>query len=374
MRLKILFIHNIIAPYRTPLFVALSKEYDIHVVFLERKDKNRKWSQISEQLNFNHSFLNNRNYSLFNKKITINTGLKKIIKEYNPDILVTIDNPPNFITVIHSIFLARRKKIPIIFWTGAFSFYNTFQKNSFKNKLILYAINMVRNLTYSMVDFFWAYSNETKKYLISQFQIDKKKIKVGLQGYADELIHFKEVNTKKRFRDNKLLFIGYLDERKSIDILLEVFVEMLNEFPNYTFEIIGIGKLYHQLKYKYKHIINIKFLGYLDGIKKYDSIHESKYLILPSHSDPWGWVVNEATSCEVPTLVSDAVMAKEILTDNQLIFKANSSDDLAVKLKNLMNLPYERYQELSKKVYIDSRQHTLDKSINSFNNIIKALK
>ena len=68
--MKILFIHNIIAPYRTPLFEALSKKYEIQVVFLEKMDADRKWSQRPEELHFDHKFLKNKNYYLFSKKIT----------------------------------------------------------------------------------------------------------------------------------------------------------------------------------------------------------------------------------------------------------------------------------------------------------------
>lgn len=372
--MKILFIHNIIAPYRTPLFEALSKMYDIQVLFLERKDKNRKWDQKSEDMHFHHKFLENKNYSLFGKKITINTGLEEVFNEYKPDVLVTLDNPPNFLTVIYSIYLAKKNKIPIVLWTGAFDGYKTFQKSSFKSKLILLAINTFRKHIYSSINLFWAYSKATKDYLVNTYHIEENKIIDGLQGYPDELIYFSEVNLKKRYDNNKLLFIGYLDKRKGVNLLLQVFIELLNEFPNYTLEIIGTGDLYDKLINEHKDTLNIKFLGYKDGVEKFDIINESKYLILPSYSDPWGWVVNEATSCKVPALVSDSVMAKEILSDNKLIFKTGSSADLVGKLKYLMLLPYEDYEITSKKVYENSRLHTLDKAVKSFEIIYEELK
>ncbi len=369
--MKILFIHNIIAPYRTPLFEALSKKYDIQVVYLEKKDKDRRWNQRSEEMIFSHVFLKNKNFSLFNKKITLNFGLKKTINEFNPDVLVTLDNPPNFITTINSILLAKKKGIPIILWTGAFDDYKTFQKNHFKNISILVVIKMIRKYIYSKVDLFWAYSKATKSHLINNYHIKENSIVDGLQGYPDQLIHFKAVDTNKRFKNNKLLFIGYLDERKGLDFLIKAFVSLLKQFPNYTLEIVGNGKLHKNFIKENEGIHQIRFLNYQDGVKKFDIINESKYLILPSNSDPWGWVVNEATSCKVPTLVSDAVMAKEILCDDQLIFMAGSVVDLTEKLKNLMLLPYDDYKSLSTKVYKNSRLHTLDKPIMTFETLIK---
>lgn len=372
--MKILFIHNIIAPYRTPLFEMLSKHYDIQVLFLEKKDKNRKWDQESKNLHFKHKFLENKNYSLFGKKITINSGLEKVFKEYQPDLLVTLDNPSNFLTVVHSIHIAKKRKIPIILWTGAFDRYKTFQKNSYKSRMILFSLYMFRKFIYSNIDFFWAYSRATKNYLIDVYGINQNKILDGLQGYPDKLIHFNKVNLKKRYEMNKLLFIGYLDERKGIKLLLEIFQSLIKEFPNHTLEIIGTGQLFDELTSKYKNIDNIKFLGYKDGIDKFNIINEAKYLILPSYSDPWGWVVNEATSCSVPTLVSDSVMAKEILCDNQLIFEAGDISDFTDKLRNIILLSYEEYELLSEKVYKNSRLHTLDKTMDSFETIMKELK
>lgn len=372
--MKILFIHNIIAPYRIPLFESLAKEYDIHVIFLERKDNSRKWDQDPGKLNFNHTVLDNKNYTIFDKKIVRNYGLSKIFNEYNPDVLVTIDNPPNFLILFQSIFLAKKKKIPIILWTGVFSSYKTFQKSRIQNKLTLLVINKIRNRIYSNVDFFWAYSKETKKYLIDKYQIDEKKIVIGLQGYPDELIDFKKFDTKKRYDENKLLFIGYLDERKGLNNLINAFLDLSDKYPEYILEIIGIGKLYDHYKTKYDNIKNINFLGYLDGSQKFNIINKSKYLVLPSHSDPWGWVVNEATSLKLPALVSDSVMAKEILDNEQLIFKTSSIKDLKLKLEHLMLLPYEEYTVLSKKVYQNSRKHTMSKSIASIKTILKSLK
>ena len=46
---------------------------------------------------------------------------------------------------------------------------------------------------------------------------------------------------------------------------------------------------------------NINFYGHLDGNEKYSVMDESSFLILPSHDDPWGWVVNEVLS--LPSIV-----------------------------------------------------------------------
>lgn len=374
VNMKILFIHNIIAPYRTFLFEALAKKYQLMVVFLEAHDTNRKWDQKPELLDFKHAFVQHNNYTLFGKKITLNKGLLKIFDDFQPDVLVTIDNPPNFLTTIRSISIARKRKIPIILWTGAFGYYKTIQKNKVQSKLTLFAIKSIRKYIYSKTNMFWAYSLETENHLQHYYQIDKNKIKIGLQGYPDELIHCNEIDFKKRFSHNKLLFIGSLERRKGIELLINVFENLRYANNHLTLEIVGDGSLYEGLKSKYKNTTNIIFKGYLNNEEKFDLLNQSKYLILPSQSDPWGWVVQEASSCKIPALVSDSVMAKEIVSDEKLVFETNSINDLSMKLKILLQLNFNQYLNLSEKVYENSRHHTLNKALHSFNNIIKEIK
>lgn len=375
--MKILFIHNIIAPYRTPLFEELAKLYDIHVIFLEKNDSSRKWEQDSSKLRFRHSFLESKTFKLFGKNVTINYGLKKKFKEINPDILVTLDNPKNFLTVINSINLAKHYKLPIILWTGAFDSYLT-NNTGIKKFLINFSISKIRKFIYNRSDFFWAYSIETKNYLRNNYAIFEDKIKVGLQGYPDSLIPFSDIsiNIKKRFENNKILFIGYIDNRKGLDILIEAFIKInsFSDYNKYILDIIGTGEKLDFYKNKYSMYDNIIFHGYKDGLEKFIFINNSKFFVLPSYSDPWGWVVNEATSLKVPTIVSDAVMAKEILINDSFIFNAGSSDNLFIKLTKLLNLNYLEYEKISETMYCRSRMHTLEKSITSFLEIIKELK
>lgn len=371
--MKILFIHNIIAPYRSPLFEELSKVFDIHVIFLEKNDSNRKWDQDSRKLKFNHTFLNNKTYKIFGKTINLNYGLKKEFNKINPEILVTLDNPNNFLTIIQSVFLAKNKKIPIVLWTGAFDNYLV-NNNGIKKMIINLSMKYIRKYIYKNTNYFWAYSEGTKEYLEKKFNIKSNKIIIGLQGYPDLLIPFNklEIDLKKRFENNKLLFIGYLDNRKGINTLIDAFNKICVNYPNYSLEIIGSGFLYEELFNKYSNK-KISFLGYKDGLDKFKKINESKFFILPSYSDPWGWVVNEATSLKVPSIVTQAVMSKEMIKNSQCIFDTGSSDDLSIKLEKLFRLNYDEYVSLSEEMYSNSRKHTLDKSINSFLKIIKEI-
>ena len=55
---KILIVHNIIAPYRTPLFDKISSQHELKVLFIEKTDEKRLWNQNTGSLNFDYGYLN----------------------------------------------------------------------------------------------------------------------------------------------------------------------------------------------------------------------------------------------------------------------------------------------------------------------------
>lgn len=77
--------------------------------------------------------------------------------------------------------------------------------------------------------------------------------------------------------------------------------------------------------------------------RQFDLIHIKYYgsvdiLVLPSLSDPWGIVINEAMAFGLPIISTDAAGATyDLVKDgvNGFVIKAGSSDELYVALKNL---------------------------------------
>src|SRR5438067_2218485 len=58
-RIKVLLLHNIMAPYRFPLFRALSNQpgIDLTVWFMSRSARNRRWTQFNDELGFKYEIL-----------------------------------------------------------------------------------------------------------------------------------------------------------------------------------------------------------------------------------------------------------------------------------------------------------------------------
>ncbi len=98
---------------------------------------------------------------------------------------------------------------------------------------------------------------------------------------------------------NKLLFVGRLSSEKNLHRLLEV----INKNPQWYLTIVGYGPLEHELKALSNE--NIRFLGAINNDDLPAIYQEHDALILPSTSETWGVVVEEALNNGIPVAVSE---------------------------------------------------------------------
>jgi len=96
----------------------------------------------------------------------------------------------------------------------------------------------------------------------------------------------------------------------------------------------------------------------LDGNSLLDMFAISTVLVLPSHFEPWGLVINEALAAHLPVIVSERVGCKTDLVVNKetgLVVEAES----ILSLQNAMIYIYEnkskrgQYSENTKRVIND---------------------
>ncbi len=141
---------------------------------------------------------------------------------------------------------------------------------------------------------------------------------VGIFNYGDK------INILTHNTPLKYIYVGRLVNVKNIELLIEEFNR--NGKP---LTIVGKGPLESELKKKSK--ANINFIGYVENTKLGKIYQENDVFILPSKSEVWGLVVEEAIYWGLPVIVSDKVgcsidMVKNLNTG--VIFKSNSIESL----------------------------------------------
>lgn len=109
------------------------------------------------------------------------------------------------------------------------------------------------------------------------------------------------------------IFVGSLDENKNILRLLDCMLRHRHSFERFT--IVGRGPLESLIRQQTESVPAISF----DGTKPNDEVRRMiashDFLILPSHYDGWGAVVNEALTAGTRVLCSDRCGAAVLIDD-----------------------------------------------------------
>jgi glycosyltransferase involved in cell wall biosynthesis len=133
--------------------------------------------------------------------------------------------------------------------------------------------------------------------------------------------------------DFKYLFVGRLVAEKDLQVLVKAFNVNQGDLT-----IVGSGPLMEELKSASRS--NIKFVGFVKNYDLCKIYHAHHVLILPSRSETWGLVVEEAIYHGLPVIVSDAVgcnieMVKKPQTG--LVFQTGNCHDLSNCVSEMVN-------------------------------------
>lgn len=157
-----------------------------------------------------------------------------------------------------------------------------------------------------------------------------------------------------RTKVTKFLYVGRLSPEKNLDLLIKAF-ETLSDL---SLDVIGFGPQEAELKADVPD--NVKFLGAIDNdrLPAYYRIHD--VFILPSKSEPWGLVVEEALNNGTPVIVSDRVgcQADLVKEDTGLVFNYDSVDDCRETIRKITDLTLYNSLRLGvSKLDFDERAH-----------------
>ncbi|WP_404346296.1 glycosyltransferase family 4 protein [Yersinia kristensenii] len=91
---------------------------------------------------------------------------------------------------------------------------------------------------------------------------------------------------------------------------------------------------------------NISFLGYINNTDLNQIYKSADVFVLPSKSEPWGLVIEEALTFGLPIIVSNKVGCKDdlVTSENGLVFDIDNNNSFENCLDE-MNKNYKKYFE-----------------------------
>lgn len=138
-----------------------------------------------------------------------------------------------------------------------------------------------------------------------------------------------------------VLFMSRLHKKKGLDILLDVWVELVKYFPNWC--LLVAGPDYSNYTQKINAIVsknripdNIKVLGMLTGYDKQAVLGASNIFTLPSYTENFGVVIGEAMAAGLPTITTTGVPWSEINSWNCGQQIELSNENLFNSMKSIM--------------------------------------
>jgi len=272
---------------------------------------------------------------LSNHEIT--TSLFSKLEELEPDIIIA--SPITFFAGALGLRWAKRNKKKFIMFDDAKPLIQ-FKRN--------FLVRSIRDLLTQQIDGFWLPSND---YDTAYPTINKEKT-LFFYGYSCINNNLFKVNKKKEFTHQSIICVARLVPIKNIDNLLRAWQLVERENANYQLVIVGNGSRYDDLNSLAEDLglKRVQFAGTITNDQLPESYFKSDAFILPSLSETWGLVVNEAMAAGLPVLLSNRVNAAHTLLQegvNGYSFDPYNIKAMADAILSYINLDTQSKENMS---------------------------
>ena len=345
MTRKIVMLTEIIAPYRIPVFNALARQpgVDLHVIFLaETDEKLRQWRVYNDEIGFSYEILPARRWRAGKHNLLVNRGLRSALAAANPQTILC--GGYNYPASWQSLWWARRRKVRFVLWTES----NQQDKRSGRG-----AVEWLKRYFVNSCNDFVVPGRSSCAYLrtlgVSEQAIFTAPNAVDNTFFATQAEEVRRQPSEFRERFGLplrfILFVGRLVPEKGVFDLLHAYAKLgsdLRSEVGLVFAGDGASRkaLSEQAKLIEPGIICFPGFAQREDLAGLYALAEA--FILPTHSDPWGLVVNEAMACGLPIIVTNvAGCASDLVEDgwNGYVVPPANPDRLSAAIRLLLSQP-----------------------------------
>lgn len=255
------------------------------------------------------------------KNITRVTKLRKIIKEENPDIILSFLGRPNIRMLLSSIGIKVKKVVSVRNDPT-----KEYGNNIFKR--------IITNLFFLLADGYVFQTADAQKYFIKKIQ---KKSKIILNPIDDKFYNIKLAKNR-----HNIITVGRLEPQKNHKLLLDAYSEIVKEYPQEDLIIYGDGSLKQELEnYALKKNIykKVHFKGNIENIEK--ELSKAKVFILTSDYEGLPNALMEAMALGIACISTDCSCGgpRELIKNNKqgILVPCNDCDKLIDAIKKVLD-------------------------------------
>jgi len=306
---RLVILTEIISPYRIPLFNTLARQgsVDLHVIFLAETDPNlRQWPIYKDEIEFSYQVLPSWRKRLGKYNALLNRGLGHALTAAAPDIILC--GGYSYIASWQSLLWSRSRGIPFLLWS----------ESNLQDLRRGYAlVEFLKREFIRRCDGFVVPGISAREYLraqgIKEDSIFTAPNAVDNDRFASAAaVARKEADGRRHelgLPNRYFLFVGRLVPEKGVFDLLFAYAKLdgaVRQKVGLVF--VGDGVSRRWLEERAASIAPgvVTFSGFAqrEQLAAYYALAQA--LILPTHSDTWGLVVNEAMACGSPVILSRA--------------------------------------------------------------------
>ncbi len=190
------------------------------------------------------------------------------------------------------------------------------------------------------VEYARAYAGPSKPLYVIGNPVDG----VRLRQHAQEFVRSRDEERGKLGWEAQVVvcYVGRLAPEKDLSTLITAISQTQAQDVSMTLVLVGTGPEESKLRMQSAALgVRTHFAGFLEGEQLARVYASSDIFVLPSTSEPWGLVVNEAMEFGLPSIVSDRVGAKHLVThgENGFHFHAGDAQELSKLLLRLAQDP-----------------------------------
>jgi glycosyltransferase involved in cell wall biosynthesis len=309
MRRRLVLLTEIISPYRIPLFNALARHesIDLHVIFLAETDPNlRQWQVYKEEIKFSYEVLPSWRRRLGRYNALLNRGIGRALAAASPEVILC--GGYSYVASWQALLWAQSRSIPFLLWSES-------NRQDLRRGHAL--VEFLKGEFVQRCDGFVVPGRSAREYLRSQ-KIKETSIFTAPNAVDNDLfgsaatIVRREAGARRRelgLPDRYFLFVGRLVPEKGVFDLLSAYAKLDDAVRQQVgLVFVGDGVSRRQLEERSASITpgRVIFSGFAQREQLAEHYALAQALILPTYTDTWGLVVNEAMACGLPVILSRA--------------------------------------------------------------------
>lgn len=345
MKRRLVILTEIISPYRIPLFNALMQEegIDPYVVFLAETDPGlRQWRVYKEEIRFSYCVLPSWRRRIGRYNVLLNRGLNHALRSAGPDVILC--GGYNYVASWQALAWAKVHHVPFFLWSES-----VVEDHRSGHAMV----EFLKNRFLRRCDGFVVPGTSAREYLLGQ-GIDADAIFTAPNAVDNEFfLHAAAAARQNSFSkrselslpERYFLFVGRLVREKGVLDLLAAYAKLdADTRRKVGLVFVGEGKARHELEAEARSISPgaVRFAGFVHREQLADYYGLAEALILPTLTDTWGLVVNEAMACSLPAVVSRvAGCAADLIREhwNGVLVSAGDAAELSETMGSLASQP-----------------------------------